>query len=262
MKHAFYTGTRNIYGDMETAAKSLVANSDVDAVHFLIEDAAFPRELPDIVECHDASGQEYFPPGGPNMKTQYSYMALMRAALWDMFPDAGRALVLDCDTIAVRDVSAAWDLELGGAYIAATPEWHRSRNGLVYCNCGVVLQDFQALRGGKGADYLCQGWIAPMPCEYNANHWTVRDFFDAPEDVRESLARIVHYAGMKEFRDMPEYVKYRDMTWEEAMGAHDAGGAERWLQVSFGLFGSIWVNEFSRAKKANKRGDWRDPVPR
>uniref|UniRef100_A0ABI7WS76 DNA-(apurinic or apyrimidinic site) lyase n=1 Tax=Felis catus TaxID=9685 RepID=A0ABI7WS76_FELCA len=39
-------------------------------------------------------------------------------------------------------------------------------------------------------------------------------------------------------------------------------GAERWLQVSFGLFGSIWMNEFSRAKKANKRGDWRDPIPR
>ncbi|XP_006203343.2 endonuclease 8-like 2 [Vicugna pacos] len=40
------------------------------------------------------------------------------------------------------------------------------------------------------------------------------------------------------------------------------GGAERWLQVRFGLFGSVWVNEFSRAKKANKRGDWRDPIPR
>lgn len=39
-------------------------------------------------------------------------------------------------------------------------------------------------------------------------------------------------------------------------------GAPRWLQVRFGLFGSVWVNEFSRAKKANKRGDWRDPVPR
>ncbi|XP_006884999.1 PREDICTED: endonuclease 8-like 2 [Elephantulus edwardii] len=41
-----------------------------------------------------------------------------------------------------------------------------------------------------------------------------------------------------------------------------AGYMERWLHVHFGLFGSIWVNEFSRAKKANKRGDWRDPVPR
>ncbi|XP_007936955.1 endonuclease 8-like 2 [Orycteropus afer afer] len=45
-------------------------------------------------------------------------------------------------------------------------------------------------------------------------------------------------------------------------GDTPAGDAERWLHVSFGLFGSVWVNEFSRAKKANKRGDWRDPVPR
>uniref|UniRef100_A0A8D1P729 Endonuclease 8-like 2 n=1 Tax=Sus scrofa TaxID=9823 RepID=A0A8D1P729_PIG len=45
-------------------------------------------------------------------------------------------------------------------------------------------------------------------------------------------------------------------------GDSPAGGAERWLQVSFGLFGSVWVNEFSRAKKANKKGDWKDPIPR
>ncbi|XP_006161289.1 endonuclease 8-like 2 [Tupaia chinensis] len=49
---------------------------------------------------------------------------------------------------------------------------------------------------------------------------------------------------------------------EYSQGDAPAGGAERWLEVRFGLFGSIWVNEFSRAKKANKRGDWRDPVPR
>ncbi|KAM6149754.1 endonuclease 8-like 2 isoform 1-T3 [Erethizon dorsatum] len=45
-------------------------------------------------------------------------------------------------------------------------------------------------------------------------------------------------------------------------GDSPTAGAQQWLQVHFGLFGSIWVNEFSRAKKANKRGDWRDPVPR
>ena len=35
MKHAVYAATRNLYGQMELAAKSLVANSDVDVVHFL-----------------------------------------------------------------------------------------------------------------------------------------------------------------------------------------------------------------------------------
>ncbi|XP_049628583.1 endonuclease 8-like 2 [Suncus etruscus] len=41
-----------------------------------------------------------------------------------------------------------------------------------------------------------------------------------------------------------------------------AEGADRWLQVRFGLFGSVRSNSFSRATKANKRGDWRDPAPR
>ncbi|XP_045318409.1 endonuclease 8-like 2 isoform X1 [Leopardus geoffroyi] len=53
-----------------------------------------------------------------------------------------------------------------------------------------------------------------------------------------------------------------DNSLECLRGDTPAEGAERWLQVSFGLFGSIWMNEFSRAKKANKRGDWRDPIPR
>ena len=59
-----------------------------------------------------------------------------------------------------------------------------------------------------------------------------------------------------------ELVHSGDNGSEYLGGDSPAGSAERWLQISFGLFGSIWVNEFSRAKKANKRGDWRDPSPR
>lgn len=39
-------------------------------------------------------------------------------------------------------------------------------------------------------------------------------------------------------------------------------GPGNWLRFHFGLFGSIRANEFSRANKANKRGDWKDPIPR
>ncbi|XP_044516847.1 endonuclease 8-like 2 [Gracilinanus agilis] len=35
-----------------------------------------------------------------------------------------------------------------------------------------------------------------------------------------------------------------------------------WLCFHFGLFGSVRASEFSRATKANKRGDWKDPIPR
>ncbi|XP_009488895.1 endonuclease 8-like 2 isoform X1 [Pelecanus crispus] len=41
-----------------------------------------------------------------------------------------------------------------------------------------------------------------------------------------------------------------------------AEGPGNWLRFHFGLFGSIRANEFSRANKANKRGDWKDPIPR
>ena len=43
-----YCGTRNIYPDMEVAAKSLLYNTPVDRIHFLIEDDSFPTKLPDI----------------------------------------------------------------------------------------------------------------------------------------------------------------------------------------------------------------------
>ncbi|NWQ61749.1 NEIL2 Endonuclease, partial [Neopipo cinnamomea] len=39
-------------------------------------------------------------------------------------------------------------------------------------------------------------------------------------------------------------------------------GPGNWLRFHFGLFGSVRANEFSRANRANKRGDWKDPVPR
>lgn len=41
-----------------------------------------------------------------------------------------------------------------------------------------------------------------------------------------------------------------------------AEGVRHWLRFHFGLFGSVRANELSRATKANKRGDWKDPIPR
>uniref|UniRef100_A0A8C5MKY9 Endonuclease 8-like 2 n=1 Tax=Leptobrachium leishanense TaxID=445787 RepID=A0A8C5MKY9_9ANUR len=40
------------------------------------------------------------------------------------------------------------------------------------------------------------------------------------------------------------------------------GDWSRWLRFHFGLYGSVRANEFSRARKGNKKGDWRDPSPR
>ena len=232
-RHAAYCGTRGIYDDMETAAKSLVANSSVDVVHMVIEDTDMGRKLPDIVQCHDVSDQGFFAPDGPNMGSRYTYMAMMRIALCHVLPDVDLVLSLDQDTICVRDVDDVWELPVEGRYLSASHEWHRTTDEAIYCNFGVVLYNLAQLRGGKAdeiiaelnarpypwveqdvGNYRCQGGIFDMPSEYNSNWWT---------DKNAPNARIVHYAGMARERwaGLPEVEKYRAMPWETALWMHE-----------------------------------------
>ena len=233
MKHALYSGNAAVYDDMEMSAKSLIANSDVDRIYFLIDGAEFPRELPDIIECIDVRKQRYFPKKGANIKTKFSYMSLMRAALALMpeFKGLDRILSLDCDTVVLKDASNIWDMPIDGCYFSASGEPKRNRNGLLYCNTGVALYNLELLRDGKAKEvvdvlnkreyanieqdvfsYLCQGHIHDMPSTYNATKWT--------EKVVNP--HIVHYAGIKGevWRKYAEPWEYRFMTWDEALERH------------------------------------------
>ena len=222
MKYAVYSGTREIYRDMEASAKSLVAHSDVDRIYFLIEDAQFPSPLPDCIECIDVSGQRFFHEDGPNMGNGYTYMAMMRAALCHVLP-VDRVLSLDADTVCVGDVSGLWDIDLEGAYFAAAREPHRCYCDVLYTNTGVCLYNLDALRDGKADEVisvlnsarfayveqdvmncLCQGRIAEMDGDYNANDWTEHD-----------EPRILHFAGHSDWRDRPEVRVWRDTPWGE-----------------------------------------------
>lgn len=234
MRYAAYCGSMNIFDDMETAAKSLVANSNVDKIFFVLDGQA-PRELPDMIECIDFSGQEFFPPDGPNMKSKYTYMAMSRIALCYILPtEVDRVLSLDHDTFALRDVSDIWDLPIDDCYLAATSEWHRSKAGLQYCNFGVVLYNLDKMRDGKAnecievlnrrrfpwveqcvGNYLCQGRICEMPATYNSNYWTDKGETSDPA--------IIHYAGEKydvwKNKQLPRI--YRAMSWEQALKEHE-----------------------------------------
>lgn len=232
MKHAAYCGTRAIYDDMETSAKSLIANSDVDCVHFIIEDDEFPRSLPEIIECHNLSNQPYFKPDSPNSASCYTYMAMMRIALCHVLPNVDKVLSLDSDLICIKDVSEIWDLPIDDYYLSAAHEWHRTGNGLLYCNFGVVLYNLEKLRDGKSnecidvlnrrkytwveqdvGNYLCQGRIYDMPSHYNSNWWT---------DKNARGASIIHFAGVNrgEWINRQEVQRYRSMTWDEVMRLH------------------------------------------
>lgn len=237
-KHLVYSGTRNLYKYMEASAKSVVANSDVSDVHFLIEDPKFPSALPDIVSTMDVSKQKFFSSNGANFKTKFTYMSLLRVCYTYLFPDLDRILQLDCDTIAVDDISDIWDIEMGGTLFAAVEEKVSSYKpyGEPYFNIGVALFNLKTIKA-HGADeklatllnekelqfidqdawnYLYMGEATRLATRYNES--SVTGYTDNPA--------IVHYAGRKQWWDNPrmprrEYLrKYLEMPWEEALERH------------------------------------------
>lgn len=142
-KVAAYSGSRNLYPDMVTACKSLILNSDVEKIYLLIEDDVFPYDMPDMVETINVSHQTFFKPGTPNMKSKFTYFALMRIALCHVLKDEDVVLSLDIDTIVDKDISDIWDIDLTDYYFAAAMEPHRSYGGLIYTNGGVVLYNLK-----------------------------------------------------------------------------------------------------------------------
>ena len=146
MKAAVYSGTRNLYKGMVTAAKSLTHNSSVDRIYFLIEDDVFPEKLPSHIETLNVSGQKFFPKNGGNYRTSFTYMSLLRVCYTKLFPDLDRVLQLDVDTVCVDNVDALWDVDLTGKWYAAVEE-HLSTYkpyGPKYYNIGVAVTRIRA----------------------------------------------------------------------------------------------------------------------
>lgn len=232
-KHALYSCTKNLYIDMVAAAKSLVANSDVDKV-WMLTDGEADLDLPDICETVDVSGQQFFPPDSPNYRGWASHMALMRAplALMEEFDGLSRILSLDADAICIRNVSEIWDMPIDDCYFSASREVVTTFKWMVYCNVGVMLHNLDLLRNGKCQEivdclnwhaylndmqdvysFLCQGHIHDMPSEYNVNRFT------APTNV----TRIRHFAGdgADYWRNHEYTEKYRNMSWDDALELHE-----------------------------------------
>ena len=192
----------------------------------LIEDDEFPFAMPEQVETINVSGQKYFKQDGPNMKSAFTYMAMMRATYADMFPDLDRILSLDVDTIVDKDICDIWDLDLDGYYFAAVIEHARSDEDQdeLYTNIGVALYNLDALRDGKYQEVIdalntkkytfleqdvfnekCQHHILSISSDYNATNFT-------PPTNRP---KIVHYAGMKKWGNIDLVKEYAKAPWDE-----------------------------------------------
>ena len=235
MKTAVYSGTRNLYPAMSTAAKSLLFNSSVDRIFFLIEDDEFPEKLPSKIQTLNVSNQSFFPEKGANRKTPFSYMALLRVCYTKLFPDLDKILQLDVDTVVVDNIDELWSIDLTDKYFAAVEESLSTYKPFCkkYYNIGVAMFNLDELRKDHKDDLMIDFLnrvTVPYVDQDACNKWLVRKSVDMPLRFNETVVTgftdspaIVHYAGFKEWQNNPrvsrrEYLKkYQGMTWKEAL---------------------------------------------
>ena len=210
---------------MLAAAKSLLIHSNVEQIYLLIEDDEFPFELPPEVTTINISNQQYFPSTGPNFRSRFTYMALIRAALTKVFPTLDKILSLDVDTIVNENISELWDIDLSNYYFAACrePDAALSTDDYLTINAGVMMINLNKLRTDKKDDEIinalntkyykfdmqdaypefCQGSILTLPPDYNVNDYT--------EYKNAHYRKIIHYAGIKDWIHKPLVQKYRNI---------------------------------------------------
>ena len=249
-KHAVYCGTRNLYEGMVWSAKSLVANSSVDEIHFLIEDDEFPYEMPDF--CDFMNVAEYreltFPDNGANAKTHFTKMAMVRICYPLLLPDIDLILQLDIDTVVLDDVDELWELPMDGKWFAATTEWlsgYDPYHSGAYKNVGVCLLNLTQMREDGAQRQMVEllnarklpcieqdaldicgtqhGKSVDMPVRFNENRAT--GYTDNPA--------IQHFVGYMDWTENPnlprrEYLKlYRDKSWDEILAMRKARNSRK-----------------------------------
>lgn len=225
MRTVVYTGNRAVYESMGAAARSMIYHRGADRIILLTEDDVFPEPLPECVTNINASGQEFFPPDGPNYNNHWTVFTLLKAAVPLMPEISGRVLVMDVDTFVCGDLSGLWALRYGPLYMAR--EVGRANE---YYNAGVMLMDTKQLQDDFAKivrrlnnyhyrfgeqdciNEVMRGRIKTLPPEYNVSDWTVRP---------DGETAIEHFAAIRDWSREPVYLKYARMKWSEAMRGPD-----------------------------------------
>ena len=203
-----YCITRNLYHDVLPSIRSILDNTTVDRVFIIAEDNniryTFPAEK---VEVLNMSRQIYFRPDGPNYNKKWTYMALMKTAMAQIFQGLPQILTLDHDTIILDDVRELWGLWMKNYYVAGCnePYWERIYERK-YVNAGVLMWNLDKIRKEKKDEEMmkllnnedfrlpeqevinlvCMDGIFPID-----SSWNFCDYVDPPRQP----VKILHFAG-------------------------------------------------------------------
>lgn len=224
-----YSLTRNLYPYLEGAIRSLLDHNDDVKIYVFAEDDKLPFEIPCRHEILNLSGQTYFPPNNPNMRSQFSYMAMLRLATPLLIPE-DRVIQLDIDTIVCDSLRPIWEIDLSEKWLAWCPEYFSKYRpfGQEYYNFGVAVLNLEQLRRDNAPAFMIRTLNlvqVPFLDQDIMNMYAVPEkTVDLPARFNESFCcgqsdnpAVVHYAGYPDWfcnPDIPraEYLaKYTDV---------------------------------------------------
>ena len=225
--NVIYSGTRNLYHAMRGAIGSLLRYNPDAKVYVLAEDDELPFDIPG--EVINVSGQKYFRSDGPNMRSQFTYMAMIRACTPELIPD-DKVIQLDVDTIVCDSLMPLWETDLTDKWIGWCEEKYGKYKpfGPKYYNFGVAVMNLEQMRRDRFTD-LAVWLLNNQPLQFidqDAMNWLAgtEKSVDIPVRFNESFCcgytehpAIIHYAGYPDWQTtegMPRWW-YRDRYKQE-----------------------------------------------
>ena len=223
-----YTASRNLYPYLMASVQSLIEHNPDARVWLLVEDEKLPYEVPQNVEVVDVSGQNIFGPDCVNRRTDFTYLALIRAAYSKLFtgaqngcgvkklPKLDRIMQLDVDTIVCDSLEPVWETDLDGKWFAAVPDFpadYRPWGRKKYYNVGLCLFNLEQIRKDK-ADEKAVEMLNTVPMQYiDEMAWNklnndsgdrmgadLPPRYNQTSEVEQTLdCAVAHYAGVKEW---------------------------------------------------------------
>ncbi len=206
-----YASSQGLLPHLEAPIKSLLDHNKDVMVYVLTEVDTLPFEIPCKHKIINISNQQYFPKNGPNMKSFFTYIPMIRVCLPEILK-ANKVICLDVDTIICDSLKPIWDIDLTDKWIAWCPEYLGTYRpyGKQYYNIGVAVYNLAQMRKEK-----VSGLAVNL---LNTNHYLYLDqdvmnqiavpdkSVDIPVRYNECFCcgytdapAIVHYAGIPDW---------------------------------------------------------------
>lgn len=218
-----YSASRNLYPYLYPSIISLLEHNDVERIYLLLEDDRFPKNLPELPkECsiYNVTEQKFFDKNGPNFRTRFTYLSLLRTAYSKMFRKLDKIIQLDVDTVVTDSLKPIWDIDISDSYFAAVrePERDNGKYGARYFNIGVAVFNLNKIRKDKADDKAINMLNTKAYTFIDQDVWNIIGSDTATElDVRYNETRftgltdnpaVVHFAGYKRWWNNTEMPRY------------------------------------------------------